>query len=828
MAPNKKPKENFAEALKSVKLTDAEKKDPYFNTDLPMPKKGDSNESIVVDLGGVETVIHRPAGQSDKEWNSVIESVSDKLVSRTTAKVKSHPGAKPADTKATWKTAMNEGLVKTEGTDRLVTPEELDALKRINPDTAAKFLEARALSHSRRDAKDNADYVKEQKNNPVAGPQEEKPSTQKPYDKATSPKPLAESDLRPFPGSDSGPSTDGKSDGPGTEQLRRLTRPAQQLTPDEQQDPYFNADLPMPEKGSNGPGMSVMGNVAEMAKGGISGDLSSDGTSRPFDASVDINGSPSNALNPLNPLKAVGAGIDAAPRVIENLPAGASIVAGGIAQNAGNTAAALGDLTGSETLQSTGEGWQQSGQNSWNEGMASGNTSAPVMAGGVDGNGTMPSPAAPLANPPPPRGQGSTSVSGSLMGPSGFKVENADPALMQAAKDAADSYARKISDAQDTVAAQNHVQQGLVENAVQQQLKIAGEAAGLSKLASEAKMRSVAEAQRVNSAYDQISAEAQRAAASPIDPNRYWNNKDIGQKAAAVLAGAMFGFTGQGMQWLQRIDGLVAEDNRLQASDRASKVQGLEKRAAALGELGQRALQLGATESEAFLMEKASKYEMLKSYLDTAQMQMQGSQAAVTAATMSAQLDAPIMQAREQLATMGQHAADSKTEANYKNAMLKRQAFEFGAKHGGDGKPVNQVQAMQLGKFAAAEREMEKLKSMFGEKNIISRFMDKGMAMFPGTSANRYNSAKDQVIQMIGPMMGSGTLQQHDLERWGDLMSKAGDLDGEYKLNMLLGEVRNAYQSQKEGLRATGADVRGFPDFSQPSEAQAPSYAKPQ
>ena len=52
-----------------------------------------------------------------------------------------------------------------------------------------------------------------------------------------------------------------------------------------------------------------------------------------------------------------------------------------------------------------------------------------------------------------------------------------------------------------------------------------------------------------------------------IDPNRFWNNKSDGQKAAAVIAGALFGFTGQGMQWLQRLDGLVAQDMQAQAQD---------------------------------------------------------------------------------------------------------------------------------------------------------------------------------------------------------------------------------------------------------------------
>lgn len=84
--------------------------------------------------------------------------------------------------------------------------------------------------------------------------------------------------------------------------------------------------------------------------------------------------------------------------------------------------------------------------------------------------------------------------------------------------------------------------------------------------------------ERVNtqmSKYQEAVDAFKQMANEKIDPNRYWSHKSTGQKVAATIAGAMFGFTGQGMQWLQRLDGLVEQDIRAQSADLANKREAL-------------------------------------------------------------------------------------------------------------------------------------------------------------------------------------------------------------------------------------------------------------
>jgi hypothetical protein len=75
------------------------------------------------------------------------------------------------------------------------------------------------------------------------------------------------------------------------------------------------------------------------------------------------------------------------------------------------------------------------------------------------------------------------------------------------------------------------------------------------------------EMRRYESGLRDLQAQVLDLSKQSVDPNRFWNNKSDGQKAMSVIAGALVGFTGQGMQWLQRLDGLVEQDIQAQAAD---------------------------------------------------------------------------------------------------------------------------------------------------------------------------------------------------------------------------------------------------------------------
>lgn len=72
--------------------------------------------------------------------------------------------------------------------------------------------------------------------------------------------------------------------------------------------------------------------------------------------------------------------------------------------------------------------------------------------------------------------------------------------------------------------------------------------------------------------------ELKQANAIRIDPNRYWHNKTEGQKAMTTLAGALFGFAGKGMDFLNHIDNLVQQDVKLQMEEKSMNIQNIQDR----------------------------------------------------------------------------------------------------------------------------------------------------------------------------------------------------------------------------------------------------------
>lgn len=79
---------------------------------------------------------------------------------------------------------------------------------------------------------------------------------------------------------------------------------------------------------------------------------------------------------------------------------------------------------------------------------------------------------------------------------------------------------------------------------------------------------------RMNDAHQQTINQLGELMKKEVDPNRYWASKTGGQKALAVIAGGLFGFSGQGMQWLNRLDNLINADIQQQNAD-LSRQRGL-------------------------------------------------------------------------------------------------------------------------------------------------------------------------------------------------------------------------------------------------------------
>ena len=184
----------------------------------------------------------------------------------------------------------------------------------------------------------------------------------------------------------------------------------------------------------------------------------------------------------------------------------------------------------------------------------------------------------------------------------------------------------------------------------------------IGALQIQAEQNKVDEANRFMATYNGAMDEVKRIANTSVDPGRYWKNQNIAQKALAVVAGFAFGFSGKGMEYLQRLDGLVEQDIRHQENDRTRQIAGAE--AFAKGALIGRdfAMQKGASKQEVLNIERAQKYQAYEMWAKN-----------LAQSTNNEQVRAQAMQLQEQmrgridtLRVQGLKAADER--ANNTNA----------------------------------------------------------------------------------------------------------------------------------------------------------------
>lgn len=483
---------------------------------------------------------------------------------------------------------------------------------------------------------------------------------------------------------------------------------------------------------SAGPGMSVRGNMEQMALGATpppGGAEGGPGSPAPTDPVVPENQFP-------QPVSAALGEVDArvfgdkplVPGGLGNVP---RAMIGGTALNTGRAISAAGSALGMPNMQAAGANIQGSAAQVLSEGQAP----AP---------GAEVAPAAPAAvatdtavAPVPPPGMG---------GGGGFAIAGVDPALVKESALRRKQAIAEMEDAKTHIKAASDARETLIDSAAKEERLMQAEIAKNARLATEAQLTSVQEARKYFNAASQLAQDARDAASTPTDPNRYWNNKDMGQKAMAVIAGALFGATGQGMQWLQRLDGLVENDMKAQMSDRAAKVAGIEAQGRVLGEAGQRALQLGASEAQAHLLERSTKLEGLKSYLEMMQLQLTVPEQKMKAAEMMATLGQHVSQLADEGYKLGEMSAQRVNEARYRQAELQ-------AKEGSQGgMKLTTTESERLVAAQAAWDAVPGLEAALGSGKTGDALLDEIQKHFPGTSA----ANRDQQAKLLGRAIFAG------------------------------------------------------------------------
>lgn len=261
-------------------------------------------------------------------------------------------------------------------------------------------------------------------------------------------------------------------------------------------------------------------------------------------------------------------------------------------------------------------------------------------------------------------------------GPAGYKVEEIDPQLLRDRAAASKEAGAMLKATGETI---RNEQQQLREFTKQAQIDAVESLEWAHHQSALAAQAAETTEKAVRGASDELMArraEAERVASTAIDPSRFWANKDGFQKASAVIAGALFGFSGKGMEWLNHLESLVSRDIEAQKSDRATRLSALDKSADSLQAKIQLERQLGGDREHQILMQKDDYMTKHRLQLESIARASSNAQHAQQAAMMAAQIGERQVQLHDQLVNSARQGAEATNSNRYRNASLAQQHAE--------------------------------------------------------------------------------------------------------------------------------------------------------
>lgn len=314
-----------------------------------------------------------------------------------------------------------------------------------------------------------------------------------------------------------------------------------------------------------------------------------------------------------------------------------------------------------------------------------------------------------------------------------------------------------------------------------------------------------------------------------VDPDRYWNEAGAGRRVSAVLAGALYGWAGQGMDYLQHLRGLVNDDIKLQQDELRRKGDNIDALVGDQRNLIALAKQKGMTDLEAVEAAKAARYEEL-----SAQLQMLATDSGIknvnpALAQTLAGLANERATALDNAAKFRQQKAheDAQVRLGYAKLAQERREMAFKMAKEGAGGPKTQEQKPQQ-----QERLADYLKGAEGIASMWQDYKRLGGAdsrMFPGskglsamnpagqlglTDAGLWDGDKaTEYTQLIGKPIEGGVVREEDTKRYRkNYIPSSTDTEerAKEKTDTLINQFVKNYAIELRTQAAAGIDVSQY------------------
>lgn len=358
-----------------------------------------------------------------------------------------------------------------------------------------------------------------------------------------------------------------------------------------------------------------------------------------------------------------------------------------------------------------------------------------------------------------------------------MEAVNNERALMEGASTlAADANAKKADIERQRLMQEKSLREQALTDAHKLEEQRAAAAAAYSKTLTDGQ-----------SALNELTQQRRELLNQKVDPNRYWNEAGAGQKATSLMAAALFGWSGQGMNYLQHLQGLVDRDIKLQQDELKRRggvyddLVGDQKNIIAL------AKERGMSDMAAVEAARVARYRELED-----RMQMLATDAGVQgvnpnlALTLSG-LAQERAKSESNLAKFLQQKAnqDAQTAQGWAKLRQDRDAMtlRFGdGANGGKGVPMKpgekQTMAEYLSMGDTLGRMMSEYRAVRGDSTALTGAVSKKLGVGGTTKSNRWDKAMDRYTQLIGKPLEGGVVREQDTARYkGSYIPDVSDTD---------------------------------------------------
>lgn len=313
-------------------------------------------------------------------------------------------------------------------------------------------------------------------------------------------------------------------------------------------------------------------------------------------------------------------------------------------------------------------------------------------------------------------------------------------------------------------------------------------------------------------------AKAERAAATEIDPARYWNNKSLGSKALGLVAGALFGFAGKGMEYLKQLDELVAQDMRAQEGDRDSKVKGLMAQADGKTRDIQTLREAGLDEGQVHNLMADRYFKSMQAMVEQMAMGTQDMERQMRMREVGAALLNRVVQGEETYVQRAQERAANKAQVEFNNAKLKQEADIADAKlrmelfTAGTGKPkkaLSPAQTAEINNVKTGYNAVQKALTIVGKDGYIMRNLKQLGNDGLSSDGELYNKLRSHLTEVVAQLDKAGALSKDELKFFSSQVAKQGDFNAKETLTQLSELLADKYNTYVKNY-GNSYDMEGF------------------